>query len=152
MGGGLGSTNTQTTPACNNVALSVSSASTTYSDAYAPSLLLDGNPVTGWSTTENDTNPFFVVDLGGARTINSIQFDSYSYSEGFEDDSIKDFNLVVMSADGKLQTIFQGTAQLVQGYQVYTFNPVTTSELGVQIISNYGGAYYAAAEIRVCVQ
>ncbi|MCL4879895.1 MAG: discoidin domain-containing protein [Anaerolineae bacterium] len=144
-------TNTGTTANCNNVISSVD-ASSQYDDTYGPENLLDNNPNTSWSSSTMEGEQYIIVLFDQPYSVDRILFNTHSASPGFEKDSIKDFELVVISQNNKLTTIFVGEAQLQQGYQEFTFPAVTTDRIGINILSNHGGTTYEAADLIVCGQ
>lgn len=134
---------------CQNVAVSISDYSSQYSDGYMPANLLDNNPQTGWSSASTATAEYVVVELDGVQTVNGVLFNSHSTSQGYEDDSIRGFRIEVPDGDAGT-VLWEGEAALVAGYQVYTFEPVTTNRLRFVFTTTYGGSYFEAADILVC--
>lgn len=144
-------TNTGSNTTCNNIISSID-VSTQYDDSYSPENLLDNNPGTSWSSSTMDGEQYILAFFDRAYTIDRILFNTYSASAGFEKDSIRGFELVVIGQNNKLATIFVGEAELQQGYQEFTFPPVTTDRLGINILSNHGGTTYEAADLIICGQ
>jgi hypothetical protein len=157
--GNLDSTQTTTTTTttttgnndtCNNVAMSVSSTSELNTTDFAAANLLDDDPTTGWSSTENSDPPLIAVALDGMHTVDSVWIDPYSYTPDFENDSVKDFDIVALDTAGNPVILLEATAPLEPGYRVYTFEPHQTKAIGISILTNYGGSYFSAADIMVC--
>lgn len=144
--------NTGNVPAdCTNVA-TLAVASSEYDASYAAANLLDGNPTTSWSSQTME-NQFIMVFFDGAQTVNRILFNSYSASAGFETDSVRGFEIATVNpTNNKVTTLSLVEADLVQGYQEYTFAPVTSDNIVLYLQSNHGGTTFEAADILVCAQ
>jgi hypothetical protein len=143
---------TTTATACNNVATTVNSVSSTYSDRYVGANLLDNNPNTSWSSAVNQADNFVIMGLSGIRTVGEVRMNSTPTTADAQGDAPRDFIIIRLDVNGDLVTVLSATAAQQQGYQSYTFTPVDVNELGFVFMSNYGGTAYEVADIQVCAQ
>lgn len=140
-----------TTQGCTNIA-ALAEVSSQYDATYGPENLLDGNPSTSWSSASMEGEQFIIVYFDQAYTVDRMLFNAFSASQGFEQDSVREFELVVLGQNNKIMTVFVGEAELTQGYQDFTFAPVTTDRIGINLISNHGGTSFEASDLMFCAQ
>lgn len=146
---------------CNNVAASIERVSSNYSSLYLPENLLDNDPSTGWATTIgpvdattglSSTEEFVVVRLNGIHRVSRVRLNTYSPTEGFEENSIRAFSIAVQNADLQQVTVFNGEATLQPGYHTYSFLPIEVDMIAFVFRSNYGGGFFEVADIQVCAE
>lgn len=146
---------------CNNVAAGIERVSSNYSSLYLPENLLDNDPSTGWATTIGVVDPetglsateeFVVIRLNGTQRISRVRLNTYSPTEGFQDNSIRAFSIAVQNADLQQVTVFNGEAPLQPGYHTYSFLPIDVDMIAFVFKSNYGGGFFEVADIQVCAE
>lgn len=146
---------------CDNVAASIERVSSSYSSAYGPENLLDGDPTTGWATTvvsqatateeeQQTIEEFIVVRLDGRRLVDRVRVNGYSPSENFEDNSLRGFSVAVQNINGDQVTVFSGNAPRQPGFRDYRFLPIEIEAVGFVFESNHGGNFLEVADIQVC--
>jgi|GEM_PF-2812823 len=147
-GGGTGSSATT----CNNVAVSVT-ASSVFNDDYAAAFMLDDDPTTGWASSGEEATEALIFTFNGEQTIDRLLINGYTTSgDEFVDDSLREFAIMQRLPNGEFEVVTTGEAPLEPGYQTYSFPPITLNEIGILMISNWGGPYYEIADVMVCAQ
>ncbi|MBN2469986.1 MAG: discoidin domain-containing protein [Anaerolineae bacterium] len=143
------------TGVCDNVLGSVVQASSTFGQAYAAENLLDGDPLTGWSSRADDSAPslIFEVNSGATVLLDGVAFNSFAASPGFERDSVRGFEVGVATslvAPEAFQIVLQAEAPQENGLRAYPFEPVAARYVLLRPLTNYGGGYFQATAFNAC--
>ena len=117
--------------------------------------LIDANLGTGWSSQAGDSAPslIFEVSSGSPVRLDSLVFDGFSASPGFEADSVRGFTVGVSAslvAPEEFQTVLEAEAPQDNRLVVYPIEPVEARYVLLRPLSNYGGRFFQATEFNVC--
>lgn len=140
---------------CDGVLGSVVRASSSYGGNYEAEKLLDGSLTTGWSSQGDDEQPYiiFEVNTGATVRLDGVEFDGFSASPGFVDDSVRAFEVGVALTLGDAETfttVLQAEAPFANEAVTFTFEPVEARYVLLRPLTNYGGAYFQATEFNAC--
>lgn len=148
--------NTNTPPTrtevCNNVALNMDFLGASFNlQSNQPTALLDDTANTGWASDGTTNELWFDVVLNGTQTVTSVEFNGFAAS-GDTSNSIQSFTISRWNANSEtFDTILDSAKALNQpGYQKFTLPAVSTDSLTFFLSTNYGGAKFEVADIKVC--
>lgn len=137
---------------CEPVPVVIGEVSSEYDSRYEANGLLDENPLTGWSSTDEDEEPYVLLEFGTPTTISGLLLNPYpAGGDQFADDAIQDFYVSIEDEDEEETVLLEATAEQSADYQAFYFDePVTTESLYLIFTSNYGGSFYEASDIILC--
>lgn len=127
-------------PLGNNIALgaTVTDVSSEYSDAYAGSLAIDGDPSTEWSSAGDGDDAYIVIDLGEEADIIGVGFFTRSMTDGTS---------ITTSFTVTIRSRTYGPFEAGPGLSVAEFN-ATGDSLRIDVETSTGGNT-GAIEIEV---
>lgn len=129
--------------------------SSAYGSDFAPENLIDGDQNRSWSSTEQDSTPYIVIQLADAAEIERIRLNGYYQADdmAYQGDSIRAFR-VEADVAGEWQTVLEAdNLPLLDNLIDYPLEtPVTTDQLKISFTQNHGGTAFEAAELDICGQ
>lgn len=141
--------------ACSGTLGRVRRVSSSFGADFGPDRLIDSDLESGWSSRADDLAPFIIFEVSGREPllIDSVLLDGYASSPGYQDDSIRAFEVSV-SADladpAQFETVLEAVAPQENRMNVYEFSPVEARYVRLRPLTNYGGSYFQASEFTIC--
>ena len=136
---------------CSVVPAVFSEVSSEYDSRYPANALLDGNPASGWSSTADDSEPTFTMELGTPTDISSIVFNNYpAGGDEYADDAVEGIYVSTFDEEENEIVLVDDVAAQDTEYKYFYFDTVTAETLYITFTSNYGGDFFEASDIIVC--